>query len=216
MWTAIYATLVAVTAAWVVLRVLLPRMAHGAFTRGEVRRAAWLFRLQRALSTSRGRRAAHDVSIAGCLCAAGDFTGAAAVLARAEPAVTDSSTRAAWLNNRAYVAARAGSPEDAVRDADAAVSLRPDVASFRHTRGLALFAAARTDEAIAELDGIWALGGEAPPLLEAERCYDLGVAWAKKGERDYAADYFARASRVAPGSTWARKAEAVYARERRP
>ena len=44
------------------------------------------------------------------------------------------------------------------------------------------------------------------PLLESERCYDLGLAWHKKGERDYAADYFDRARRAAPDSVWASRA----------
>ena len=43
-------------------------------------------------------------------------------------------------------------------------------------------------------------------FLEAERCYDLGMAWRHKGEGDYARDYFERAQRAAPESRWAARA----------
>ena len=66
-----------------------------------------------------------------------------------------------------------------------------------------------------DLDAVWRRqeSNDAQPLLEAERCYDLGLAWIRKGERDYAADYFDRARRAAPDSVWASRALAELSSE---
>jgi tetratricopeptide (TPR) repeat protein len=212
---AFYGAAAILVAALVVVRVVMPRLADAAFARGDVGRARTLYRVLRTVTTRKHRRVALDVSLAGCLCAAEDFPAALAALEAldlGEKDQTPSSARAAWLNNRAYAGARTGRRE-ALGHADEAVALRPDVPALRHTRGVALLAAGRLDDAIAELDGIWSrLAADTAPLLEAERCHDLGVAWLKKGERDYAEDYFRRALSVAPGSRWAtRSAEALKA-----
>jgi hypothetical protein len=85
------------------------------------------------------------------------------------------------------------------------MALRPDLSDFRHTRGLVLLGLGRLDEALRELDAVWQrrVSDNTSPLLEAERCYDLGSAWLKKG------DYFDRARRAAPDSPWAARAAAA-------
>ena len=79
---------------------------------------------------------------------------------------------------------------------DEASAIRPDVPAVQHTRGMALLAVGRIDDAIAVLDGMRA-AGELPPRLEAERCRDLAKAWAQKGQAAYAEDYRLRAEALA-------------------
>ncbi len=189
--------------------VLLPRAAHRAFERGEFERASRLYRILRPFVIDPGVRGALDVSLAGCRLAGSDWRGALAELDRVSGQDLAPSARAAWLNNRAYANARGPiDPASALLDAEEAMALRPDVAGFRHTRGIALLALGRLDDAIHELDNVWRklADEDLPPLLEAERCYDLGIAWQRKGESDYARDYFLRARAVAPASPWARLA----------
>ena len=204
--------LIVATAVVAVVFVLFPRLAHAAFERGEFGRAAVYYRLVRFFVANPESRGSIDVSLAGCRLARADWQGALTDLADVEPEALGPTARAAWYNNRAYALARGGTdPADALLAIDEAVRLRPDVAGFRHTRGVVLLALGRTDDAIAELDAVWqALAGEgAPPLLEAERCYDLGLAWSKKGEAEYAKDYFARAVQIAPRSDWGVRAQAL-------
>jgi tetratricopeptide (TPR) repeat protein len=188
--------------------IVLPRLAHAAFERGDHARAETYYRFVRFFVASPAARGAIDVSLAGCRLARGDFRGALAELDRVTPRTLAVAARAAWHNNRAYALARAGGDPSALGDIDEAVRLRPDVAGFRHTRGVVLLSLGRVDDAIAELDEVWqrVATAETTPILEAERCYDLGVAWSKKGEREYARDYFVRAQAVAPGSPWAQLA----------
>jgi len=194
--------LVVIGAAWW----WLPRAAHKRFERGEYARAALYYHLLRMGRFGRSTRGSIDVSLAACALAQDDWQGALRVLDEIEPAVLTESARAAWLNNRAYSLARSGDDLVAALEcSEDAIALRPDVAGFRHTRGVALLGVGRTDEAIRELDSLWEdlAGDEVRPLLEAERCYDLGMAWRTKGEPDYAKDYFERAQRAAPESRWA-------------
>jgi len=195
--------------------IVFPRLAHAAFERGDWGRAELYYRLTRFFIANPESRGAIDVSLAGCRLARSDWAGALDDLADVEPEVLGPAARAAWYNNRAYALARGGQGGAAAQQAldaiDEAVRLRPDVAGFRHTRGVALLALGRIDDAIAELDAVWqAVAGEgAPPLLEAERCYDLGLAWSQKGEAEYARDYFQRAQSIAPRSPWALKAQSA-------
>ncbi len=189
--------------------VLLPRAAHRAFRRGAFMRAALLYQLVGRLRFDRRARAALRVSVAACLLGRERHRDGLALLDRIDPSALGESARAAWHNNRAYALARSGGdPAQALVDSDTAIALRPDLAGFRHTRGLALLALDRVDEAIRDLDAVWQRGAveEAAPLLEAERCYDIGLAWTRKGESAYAADYFDRARRAAPGSRWSTRA----------
>ena len=185
----------------------LPRAAHRAFRLGDYKRAQLHYNILRRLQLDSAKRASVEVSLAACVLGRDDWDGALIVLDRIDPELLGEAAHAAWLNNRAYAIARGGEdPHVALDLADEAISLRPDVAGFRHTRGIALLEVGRVDEAIRELDGLWKRLGEydSTPLLEAERCYDLGQAWTRKGEREYASDYFERAHRAAPESTWAR------------
>jgi tetratricopeptide (TPR) repeat protein len=199
--------------------VWLPRAAHKAFERGRFRRAATLYRVLRLFRIGRQTRAAIDVSLAACHLGLDRPDRALAIMERLDGSRLTEAVRAAWLNNKAYALARGGGDaRTALTSSDEAIALRPDVVGFRHTRGVALMALGRTDDAIHELDALWAeLGGdEAPPLLEAERCYDLGMAWRAKGELDYAHDYFTRARRAAPESEWARRSTEQLARTPAP
>lgn len=212
-----------------VVLVLMPRLAHRAFRAGRFTRARLAYGVLRWLRLDSRVRAALDVSLAACLIGRERYQGGLAVLARVDPEVLGESARAAWLNNRAYARLRAGDdPAEALADVDRAIALRPDVVGFRHTRGLAFLELGRLEEAIRELEAPRApssaprgpaarpsaaspLAGrdhDLPVLLEAERCFDLGLAWSRRGEADYAADYFERACRVAPGSRWAARAAA--------
>jgi tetratricopeptide (TPR) repeat protein len=186
----------------------LPRAAHRAFERGGFGRSAFHYHVLRWLTLDREARRSIDVSLAACDLARGEHARALRRLGAIEPDQLGEAARSAWLNNRAYALARSGRDAAAALDcADRAIALRPEVPGFRHTRGVALLALGRTDEAIKELDAVWsALEGDPPPMLEAERCCDLGLAWTRKGERDYARDYFIRAQRAAPDSVWAARA----------
>lgn len=203
----------AVAAAVVVLvvsvRSVLPRAAHRAFVRGNPRRARLTYGLLGTLSPRPEARAACRLSRAACTLAAGAHGRALVELDRIDGDRLGEPARAVWLNNRAYALARLERDLPRALDlARRAVELRPDVAGFRHTRGLVLLGLGRTDEAIRDLDAVWREGGEGrmPSLLEAERCFDLGCAWWRKGERDYADDYFRRSRQAAPGSPWADRA----------
>lgn len=186
----------------------LPRMAHRAFQGGSFHRARRLYWLLGRVRASRSAARAAQLSASACDLALGDYGDALAQIEAVPESDLDEAGRAVWHNNRAYALARMGQRgEEAVRCATVAVELRPQVPGFRHTRGIALMSLGRLDEAIRELDEVWACGaGEATGLLEAERCLDLGRAWQAKGEDDYALDYFARARRAAPRSSFAKEA----------
>ncbi len=198
------------------LLIVLPRLAHRAFRQGRFKRSKLLYKLLRLWVFSQSSRVAVDVSLAACALAVEDFSGALAKLERIDESKLTSGARAAWLNNRAYALVRAERDiHTALGYCDEAIRLRPDVSGFRHTRGVILLALGRVDEAIGELERLWDdmanHVGDELPLLEAERCYDLGTAWSSKGEHDYALDYFQRAHRASPGSRWAERA-AVHLR----
>lgn len=188
-----------------VAAIALPRLAHAAFRGRRTAAARWRYRLLGWLSP-----AAHDaarVSRAGTYLIDGDWRRALAALDRIDGARLAATLRAAWLNNRAYALARAdeadaGAGARALGLADEALALRPAVPAFLHTRGLALLAAGRVDEAIRAFEAVWD-AGDLDPALEAERCHDLAAAWERKGHADYAADYRRRAALAEPGSPWA-------------
>ena len=193
------------------LGLLLPRAAHHHFRAGNVRAAGRRYRLLRAVTIDPERRGAIDVSLAACSLAGDDIIGARTTLARVDRKRVGEATRSALLNNLAYASlCSGGDGYAALALADEAIALRPHVAGFHHTRAAALLALNRLDEAIRILDDLWRdiAGDDDSAILEAERCYDLGRAWQRKGHTDYARDYFERARRAAPTSSWSVRATA--------
>ena len=190
--------------AWLLL--WLPRAAHGAFEAARFARAARRYRLIGSLAFTRKRERAAVLSRAACSIAAGDRGAAAAALDAIDPAELDAAERVVWLNHRACVALEGGGgaggagggsagadgADGALALVEEASALRPDVPAIQHTRARALLAVGRVDDAIAVLDAMRS-AGELPPYLEAERCRELALAWERKGQSDYAADYRARA-----------------------
>ncbi|HEY0255326.1 MAG TPA: hypothetical protein VGC41_27545 [Kofleriaceae bacterium] len=176
----------------------LPRSAHGAFERGRWNVAARRYRVLGVVTRSDDRSRAAQLSRIGCAIAAARLDAADRMLATIDAATLDVQERAVWLNNRAcIVIARGGDAHSALALADEATMLRPDVPALQHTRGMALLAVGRIDDAIAVLDKMRA-AGELSPRLEADRCKDLATAWAKKGETAYADDYRLRAEALSP------------------
>jgi predicted Zn-dependent protease len=172
----------------------LPGSAHRAFERGLLDRAARRYRYLGALAFTPARERAALLSRAGCHVAARRTELASQLLARIDPARLDAAERAVWLNNRACAQLDAGTDAHAALAlAEEATALRPDVPAVQHTRGMALLAVGRIDDAITVLDGMRA-GGELSPRLEAERCRDLAAAWERKGQAAYAEDYRMRAA----------------------
>ena len=180
-----------VLALWVWHWLWLPRAAHAAFARGRYARACRGYRLVGLLAATSRRGRAVVLSRIGCHVALGEHAIAAALLATVAPADLDAAERAVWLNNRACIALD-DDPTAALALSDEAAALRPDVPDLQHTRGMALLAVGRVDDAIAVFDKMRA-GGELPSRLEAERCRDLARAWTQKGEAAYAEDYRLRA-----------------------
>jgi len=175
----------------------LPRSAHDAFETGNYAAARRRYRLLGMLAASAVRERAALLSRAGCLIASNQLELAERLLASLDAEQLAAAERAVWLNNRACAALAAGrDPKDALALVDEASAIRPDVPALQHTRGMALLAVGRVDDAIAVLDGMRA-SGELPARLEAERCRDLAKAWSQKGEAAYAEDYRLRAEVLA-------------------
>jgi predicted Zn-dependent protease len=170
----------------------LPRSAHAAFEAGRFARAARRYRVLGWTAGTAARERSALLSRTGCAVGLGDVAEADALLAAIDGAKLDASERAVWLNNRACALLERDAPA-ALALVDEASALRPDVPALQHTRGMALLAVGRVDDAIAVFDGMRA-GGELPPRLEADRCRDLARAWAQKGETAYAEDYRQRAA----------------------
>ena len=171
----------------------LPRSAHGAFAAGRFANAARRYRILGAVTRSAERERAALLSRIGCAIAAAELDHADRLLGVVAAESLDAQERAVWLNNRAcIVLARGSDPHAALALVDEASALRPDVPALQHTRGMALLAVGRVDDAIAVLDGMRA-AGELGPRLEADRCRELAAAWTKKGETAYAEDYRLRA-----------------------
>lgn len=190
--------------------ILQPRLAHAAFRAGRTAQARRRYRVLAAISPA--ARDGARVSMAGCALIDRDWPRAQRELLAIEGAQLPAVLQAAWLNNRAYAIARggAGDPGDPLALVDEALTVRPGVPGFLHTRGLALLAAGSLDDAIRAFEAVWD-AGELDPALEAERCHDLATAWERKGHHDYAADYRRRAVRADPSSRWAVDAEHEHA-----
>ena len=175
----------------------LPRSANRAFARGRYRPAARRYRLLGICALGARRERAALLSRVGCLVAEHRIEAAERLAATVDAAALDAAERAVWLNNRACLAlAAGGDPAAALALAEEAAGLRPDVPAIQHTRGMALLAVGRVDEAITVLDGMRTVG-ELPGPLEADRCRDLARAWEAKGQGAYADDYRNRAAMLA-------------------
>ncbi|MFT3692957.1 MAG: hypothetical protein QM831_07440 [Kofleriaceae bacterium] len=176
----------------------LPRTAHSSFEAGNFKRARRRYGIVQLLTRSTDRARAALLSRIGCAIAARDLDGADRLLAGVDAGVLDAQERAVWLNNRACVVlGRSGDARAALALVDEATMLRPDVPALQHTRGMALIAVGRIDDAIAVLDKMRA-AGELSSRLEADRCRELALAWAKKGEAAYSDDYRMRADALSP------------------
>jgi len=186
----------AVLALWLWQWLWLPRTAHRVFAAGHYTNARRRYRLAGIVSAAPQRRRAALLSQLACRVAAGERAEAMRLLAAIDGDALDVAERAVWLNNRACLAL-ADDPIGALALADDATGLRPDVPALQHTRGMALLAVGRIDDAIAVLDQMRA-GGELATQLEAERCRDLARAWTQKGEPAYAEDYRLRAEALSP------------------
>jgi tetratricopeptide (TPR) repeat protein len=199
-------------AAWLAWR--LPRaLGRRAFAAMRWSAAARWYTVASLLALRGVTRSSYRVSLAACQLGRGRAARAERLLEHVERKPMLPATRAAWNNLKAYAMVRtepAGDLALALALVDEALRLRPSVHGFRHTRAVILLAMGRVDEATTDLEQIWGpMGGdEAPPHLRAERAWDLGCAWAAKGEGDYADDYWALAHRAAPESPWAAKARA--------
>jgi tetratricopeptide (TPR) repeat protein len=186
---------------YVTSAIVMPRLAHAAFRAHNTARARRRYRVMALISPT--ARDAARVSVAGTHLIDRQWGRAQEALEKIDGARLAPLLRAAWLNNRAYAIARGGlgDPSDPLALVDEALALRPGVPGFLHTRGLALLAAGRLDEAIRAFEQVWD-SGDLDPALEAERCHDLAAAWERKGHGEYAADYRLRAVRALPTSPW--------------
>jgi hypothetical protein len=180
----------------------LHRGGHRAFAAGRWSAARRRYRVIAAVAPGRRRRQAARLSLAACQLAAGDHAGGFAALTRLAGLATEPTTRAVWLGNRAYAALRCPAlgiePRVALAWVEEALAARPGVPALLHTRAIGLAAVGRADESLAVLDGLSAVD-DRWPALGAERCHDLAAAWDARGHAAYAADYRARAARLAGG-----------------
>jgi predicted Zn-dependent protease len=188
-----------VLALWVWQWLWLPRAASSSFAAGRHASAARRYRLAGVLAAAPQRRRAALLSRIACHVAAGEDAIARRLMASIASDALDVAERAVWVNNTACLALARGEATAALALADEATALRPDVPALQHTRGMALLAVGRVDDAIAVLDQMRA-GGELAARLEAERCRDLARAWTQKGEAAYAEDYRLRAEALSPST----------------
>lgn len=180
--------------------------ATGALARGDSKRARRLYWVLWVTAIQRPIRLACKLSLAACLAADERYEECLRRLDTCEVPSTEASLQAVALNLRAYCLARSGQRlEDALRLAQECVALRAHVHGFRHTRGLLLLELGRYDEAIRDLEAIWSQD-QGSALFESERCFDLGRLWSRRGQDEYARDYFARAFQAYPEGSWAEKA----------
>ena len=202
-------TVVALWASRLVRR-SMAKLATRALSRGDSKRARRLYVFLGWTSLSSTARQACQLSLAACAASEGRYELALNKLARIESPL-EGSLLAVSLNLRAYCLARDTQEFNrALALSEEAVSLRPQVPGFRHTRGLILLELSRWDEALRDLEATWT-EGPGDPLLESERCFDLGRLWSARGQRDYASDYFERAFRAAPLSRWSEAAQPFLA-----
>jgi tetratricopeptide (TPR) repeat protein len=193
---------------WGVLRRIWARVATAALRQGRVSRARRWYWLLRGTSVGGLERAACRLSLAACDAAEAAYERCLQRLSAEEGRMLPEVYEAVALNLRAYSRGRLGIElEKALQDAERALALRPSVPGFLHTRGMLHVSLGHYEAAIRDLDGAWR-ASPVSPLLEAERCYDLGRLWLARGQQEYATDYFRRSLRSAPESRWAEECAA--------
>lgn len=192
-------------ALWSVYRRISVRLATRALGLGQVKRAQRLYRVLWLTSLDGTERSACRLSLAACAASQGNYDLALRRVAQNRQDL-DEALLAVSLNLQAYCLGREKRDmQKALQMAEQAIDMRPQVAGFRHTRGMLLLDLGRLDESGRELEATWS-ESDGNELLEAERCFDLGRLWSARGQSEYAMDYFERALRASPGSRWAEAA----------
>jgi tetratricopeptide (TPR) repeat protein len=177
-------------------------LATRALSRGDTGRAERLYWLLWLTSLDPVQRSACRLSLAACAATRGDYELARERLAQVKGDLEE-ALLAVSLNLHAYCLGREKRDlEEALAMSEQALSLRPQVAGFRHTRALLLLELGRLEESARDLEATWR-ESDGDDLLEAERCFDMGRLWQARGHAEYATDYFERAWRASPDSRWA-------------
>jgi tetratricopeptide (TPR) repeat protein len=190
---------------WAIYRRMSAQIATRALSRGDTSRAHRLYWLLWATSLDPVQRRACRLSLAACAANRGNYDLAFSRLASVSSDV-EGALLAVSLNLEAYCMGRQKRDlEKALEMVEEAIELRPNVAGFRHTRGMLLLDLGRLDESGRDLEATWR-ESDGNELLEAERCFDLGRLWKARGQHEYAEDYFERALRASPESRWAEEA----------
>lgn len=186
---------------WSINRRMVARLATRALSRGDSKRAERLYWLLWLTSLDRLQRCACRLSLAACAATRGDYELALRRLSMAGDKLEE-ALLAVSLNLQAYCLGREKRDmNEALLMSERALSLRPQVAGFRHTRGLLFLELGRLEEAARDLEATWR-ESDGDDLLESERCFDMGRLWQARGHNEYATDYFERAWRASPLSRW--------------
>ncbi len=160
----------------------------------------------RAFSLKKEKKAAFSLNLAAGYMAMGNYEEGGAYLKQVDRDLLKEDLKAVWENNYAnFILGIGGSPEEALRICDQAVSSGFHNPTFHSTRGLALLRLKRFDDAIAEFCRSMEVGHQGPAEL-SETYYHLGRVWETKGDIAYARDHFLKAINVAPGSRYGRYA----------
>jgi tetratricopeptide (TPR) repeat protein len=187
---------------WGIHRRMTARWATRALGRGDSGRAERLYWLLWVTSLDHLQRCACRLSLAACAATRGDYELALRRLALVSDEL-EGALLAVSLNLHAYCLGREKRDlSEALSMSEQAIALRPQVAGFRHTRGLLLLELGRLEESVRDLEATWR-ESDGDDLLEAERCFDMGRLWKARGHNEYATDYFERAWRASPLSRWA-------------
>jgi tetratricopeptide (TPR) repeat protein len=163
----------------------------------------WLMQLSRKPAS----RSALALNLAACHLAAGEYEPGGQVLLDLDRESLDASVDGIWENNYAYfLLGTGGSPTEAFSLADQAASRSPSNPAFRSTRGIALLALGRVDDALSELQLAVDMGSEHQGAAAmAENYFHLARAWEARGEVAYARDHFLKSLNVGPQTLFGRR-----------
>jgi tetratricopeptide (TPR) repeat protein len=162
----------------------------------------WLLRF----SFRPGSRATLELNLAACHLAAGEYELGGEALRAIDREALDASVEGIWENNFAYyLLSTGGPPREALALVEQSANRNPANPAFRSTRGIALLALGRVDDAIAELQLAVDTGAEHQgPAAMAENYFHLARAWDARGESAYARDHFLKALNVGPQTLFGR------------